>query len=513
MGLTLEVITQDIVAAADWATFHYTEQIGQPDELTVEVTAFTTDPLFTQPVVDLFALTNLGGFFYAVAKLDGAVLFSGLIRGPIGMSKKAPGSMTYSLKADGWQFLAPKKLVGTPYTWSIPPEDEWGDVLPTAIWVDPRAIGRPVAASVKALWQAYWHYPAIDLDTFVADVLPVDAPLPDEITWSGSDLEGATSDLAAAGSAAALWWLANDSPNDGDLLVAPHLALHFDNVALPDPGDTGDDLLAGFPSADQPTNVAPYAISDTPDWITSIMATAMTFTPDNTQRIDSAYVRGATGNYLDVLPAPISFPVPFQIGLEQEGGTGWVGAEDGGIWGAEYVDAPAAVSKAQRDAFGQAFLASRGTPTWTGTVEVEGYDGWHKGQAVQVTDADYGFDDRWFLIRAVTMTQTDPFAISNKYTLTLGDTLSLSLGYALRAQRLAEQRKPIDPATQFIPYMGDLQPEPGGTLVVRMQAATASGSQRKVAGVGAGWSLLINGDWATIRSTTPTSSGCRTRRS
>jgi hypothetical protein len=50
--------------------------------------------------------------------------------------------------------------------------------------------------------------------------------------------------------------------------------------------------------------------------------------------------------------------------------------------------------------------------------------------------------------------------------------------------------------TQFVPYMGDLQPEPGGTLPVRMQAATASGSARKVAGVGARWSLLINGEWS-----------------
>jgi hypothetical protein len=29
-----------------------------------------------------------------------------------------------------------------------------------------------------------------------------------------------------------------------------------------------------------------------------------------------------------------------------------------------------------------------------------------------------------------------------------------------------------------------------------MQAATASGSARKVAGVGARWSLLINGEWS-----------------
>jgi hypothetical protein len=71
--------------------------------------------------------------------------------------------------------------------------------------------------------------------------------------------------------------------------------------------------------------------------------------------------------------------------------------------------------------------------------------------------------------------------------------LSPSLGWALRAQRLAEQRKEVDPGQKFVVYHGDLLLDLLETSSVEGQFATASGEARKVKGVSAVWHLWING--------------------
>jgi hypothetical protein len=487
VGLTIEVISEDMTAAAEWRTFTYTEQIGQPDRMSVNVVGFKTDPLFTAPVEE--RLTNPNDYFYSIVRLDDDILFTGLVRGVV-LKKPAQGAMGYQLTADGWAFLLPRRLVGVPNgeNWFISAEAALADEPPDPVNVDPVAewFIAPTPAGIATLFGTYWNYPwPIDLTSFVTDVLPEGAS-GDEMKWSGSDMEGVLNDLAAAGSASARWWFANDSPLNLWLPGHPaeKLALHFGIIVVPDPGEDVDDLLLGFPSADIPENVAPYAISDTPDGITSILATDLSFAIDHMPRADATYIRGATGYIYE------------EGGVIKTGGTGWVGTP-GGIWGEEYTDAPAAVSEEQRDAFGNAFLASRDLPSWTGTVEVVGYDGWHKGQIISVTDADYGFSDRWFLILGVTMTQNDPQSIANKYVLTLGDVLTPSLGYELREQRLREQRKEVDPGAKFTVYHGDLLLDPtdpdNSTSKIEGQFATASGTARKVKGVGARWHLWING--------------------
>ena len=490
MGLTIEIIAEDVVAAAEWASFRYSESIGQPDEMSVDVVGFKTDPLFTENVEERFA--NPDNYFYCVARLDGAVLFNGLVRG-ITMKKPAQGAMTYTLEASGWAFLLPKRLVGAPNGtgWY------YGDTatvealiaegqLPEAECIDGTARWylTPTPGGVQSLFGQYWTYPKpVDTTTYVTAVLPAEAT-GDAMNFSGTDMEGVLNDLAAAGSASAMWWMANDGGGYNGL------ALHFGIMVIPDDGDDGEDLGAGLPSVDTPTVLAPYDISDDPDWEASILANSMSFRVDHTQRASSCYVRGATGFVLDMMLNP-NEPVGYSIGGVMVGGTGWVGAMDGGIWGAEYVDAPAAVSEEQRDAYGNAFLASREIPGWTGTVTVVGYDGWHIGQAIKVTDADYGFDAKWFLIRGVSMTQKDPWSIANEYTLTLGDVLSPSLGWALRARRLEEERKEVDPGQKFVVWHGDLLLDVGGTSKIEGQFATASGTARKVAGVGARWNLYL----------------------
>jgi hypothetical protein len=478
MAITVELSLQDVSIALEWRTLSIQESIGQPDSLSVELVEIN-DMIRT-------LLGPIDSVLYTTVRKNDSLLFSGLATKLLRRNKK--GVVTYTLQAVGWEFLAPKRLVGTPWG------DQWVTVDPAndpmPVVVDWSATAGPAPGSIRNLWTAYWNSPwPLDLTTFVSTILPAGAPT-DEITWSGSDLDGAMNDLCALGSAAAAWWLANDSP-DPQNIVAPNLALHVALLTLPDEGDTGDDLVAGLPSADQPTIVAPYAISDTPDWVTSIMpAVAPEIAVENGQRVDATYVRGATGFTADV--DADGNPT----GAYHTGGTGWVGSP-GGIWGEAYVDAPAAISRAQRDAFGSAYLGAYGGPAITGTIPIVGYDGWHKGQAVPFTDAGLGFSARWLMIHSVSITANDPQGEALSYVLSVGDAMTAAIGYALRKQRLADQRKPIDPVTQFVPYMSDLQPAPGGTLVVRMQAATASGSARKVKGVGASWSLIINGVWAT----------------
>ena len=483
MAITVELIAQDVSIALQWRSLSITESIGQPDTLSVEMVEIN-DTIRT-------LLRPIANYLYTTVRKNGALLFSGVATKILRRNKK--GAVTYTLQAVGWEFLVPKRLVGTPYTWGIPPESEWGDALPTPFWDDPRATADPAPGSIAQLWGAYWNFPGVDLTTFVTDILPTGVePWDSHIDWSGSDLDGAMNDLCAMGSAAAAWWLANDSP-DPQSIVAPNLALHVALLMLPDEGDTGDDLGAGLPSADQPTNVAPYAISDVPDWVTSIMpVSAPEIAVDHGQRVDGAYVRGATGNILPIIAAPDSFPIAFQILPEIEGGTGWVGGS-GGIWGEAYVDAPAAISKAQRDAFGSAYLGAHGGPSIQGTIPVVGYDGWHKGQAVPFTDAGLGFTARWLMIHSVSITANDPQGEALSYGLSVGDAMTAALGYALRKQRLADQRKPIDPVSQFVDWTQDLQPSPGGTSFERYQLAADSGSVRRVKGVGAKWALVMNG--------------------
>jgi len=502
MGLTIEVISEDIVAAAEWQSFRYAENIGQPDEMSVDAIGFTVDPIFAGVLEARMA--NPNNYFYCVARLDDDILFSGLIRN-ITMTKPAVGAVKYGLQATGWAFLLPRRLVGVPdgSNWYISAEQAATGELPEPECVDPvaRFYLDPTPSGVRQLFSRYWPYITIDTDTYVTDVLPSDGS-GDEMNWSGSDMEAVLNDLAAAGSASAMWWFANDSPDVGDALMAPNLALHFGIVIIPDEGDDGDDLAAGLPSADLPGDLAPFDISDEPDWTTSILPLTSSFQIDHTPRAGGGYVRGATGFVLDVLEAPPGWPVPYQIGETHVGGTGWVGAMGDSIWGEEYVDAAAAVSMEQRDAFGNAFLASRALPAWTGTVTVGGgFDGWHKGQAIAVTDADYGFDAKWFLIRGVSMTQKDPYSIANEYTLTVGDVLSPSLGWALREQRLREQREEVDPGAKFVPYLGDLLLAPEESAPVEAQFATASGTARKVKGVGATWHLWINGTDVALHDT------------
>lgn len=493
MTTTVELITNDVAAAMDWQSLHVTESIGQPDTMTLDVYGFMEGAAdITAPVLALFANDN---YFYACARDGSEIIFSGLVRRR-GGTKPAKGLIRWSLSGTGWEFLVPKWLVGVPDgTEWITEDDDDPDTLPNAIAVDPPAIGQPTAASVKALWEAYFFYPPqIDLDTYVFDILPAGASV-DDITWSGSDLAGATSDLAAYGSAAAMWWLANDSPNPQNI-TAPNLALHFGLVVLPDATDDGD-MLMGFLTAPipgetgNPVGAAPFAIdNDAPNFTTRIMAVSTDFDFDDTDHDHAAYVRGATGYTEDILPGVGA--MPYQVGPVIEGGTGWVGAR-GGPWGDTYLDAPAAINPAGRDAFGEAYLLSRATTRITGTIVIPpGYAACHKGQGIQVTDADWGFAARWFLIHGVEREQKTPLG-DFEQTLSVGDALTVQLGYALRQQRLKEARKEIAPATKFIPYNGDLLLAPGETAPLVMQLATEGGVARQIAGVPARWGLLVNG--------------------
>lgn len=565
MTITLTVAGTDISSVMLWQSLNISEVIGQPDTLSCDIIQMTDG------IKALFASDAL---LYALCMRDGDILFSGTALGIHKSTRKDITTLT--LRCTGWERYAPKRLVGVPDgTEYILQEADDPERLPTAVFIDSKAVGTPTAAGVQELFANYWTFPTIDTSTYVFDVLPAGVDV-DELHWSGTDVDGATSDMAAAGSAAAVWWFANDAPGAGDT-EAPHLALHFGVIVMPAEGESDDDLLAGFPAASTPSTVAPYAISDTPDWVTSIMSTdTLDLDIDHEPRLDAVYVRGATGwTYNPEIPpdptpghyittftgettiyarhetgyigvnvqfgsaglevytnptvikrdpvhltggtfyeiktlTPTVFPAGWLIRATDPlvshrpvvhvtipanvtpGGTGWVGAK-GGIWGDGYVDAPGAITSEQRDAFGQAYLASRQTSLASGTIIVEAFDGWHKGQAVPVTDSELDLNARWLLIREVAITSKDPTGEAMRYQLTVGDVLDAQLGYSLRNQRLKDQRKKIEPMTRFIPYVGDLLLAPGAVATVTMQGATDAGKAVPVRGVGAKWGLLING--------------------
>lgn len=504
--ISIEMGAVEVAQASEWKSLRIREALGEPDTLSVDVLAFMRgDALMTAAAVTLFSFDD--NFLNCVVRRQpsGEILFSGLNRLRAG-EKPAMGAIKWAVTGTSWGFLAPKRLVGRPdgSVFEIQ-EDDDADRLPTAVAIDPAAGKSPTAANIQQMFESYWNFPVIDTDTFVFDILPVGADA-EELLFSGTDIEGAMNDLMAAGNAAALWWFANDSP-DPQSATAPNFALHVAVIPMPDEGDDGDDLLAGFPSADAPVLVAPFFIdNDNPDAEgdpPSIMATKTAFQVDLGERDDAVYVRGATGFTQPIIESPPGWPFPYVISSPViQGGSGWVGSP-GGIWGERYVDAPAAISPDQRDAIGQAHLAHVNIPQWTGSIHVVGYDGWHKGQALRITDQDWGFDGRWFLIRAVELIQHDPLAEATEYVLTVGDTMGARLGYELRQQRLAEQRKEIAPATKFVMYVGDLLLAPGETAAVTAQLASDAGKAMPVKGVNAQWFLLVNG----VNQTDPEDTG------
>jgi hypothetical protein len=121
MAITVELITQDVSIGLQWRTLSIQESIGQPDTLNIEMVEIN-DAIRT-------LLRPIDNYIYTAVRKNGALLFSGLATKLLRRNKK--GAITYTLQAVGWEYLAPKRLVGTPYTWSIPPEEEWGDALPT----------------------------------------------------------------------------------------------------------------------------------------------------------------------------------------------------------------------------------------------------------------------------------------------------------------------------------------------------------------------------------------------
>lgn len=479
MALSLSVIAQDVTAAASWRSLRWTSSIGQPDALEAELSAFAGDDGLTAHVLALTA--NPHNHFYAVVRDGDDVLFSGLVRS-LRQRKHGRGATAWGLSATGWAALLALRKVGAPdgSVWAV---DDSADGLPTSVPVDPRAQGVTSAAQLVA---DYMGYPYPDTTAYVDPDLRPD----DGIDLEGTDLEGALDELAAASSASALWWLANDAPGEGNL-SAPRLALHWAQVVLPDEGDDGDDLLAGLPSGDQPSDAAPWALdNDAPDWEESIMPATLEAAWDHGERRDGAYVRGATGFSQRIADAPGG---GWAVAGEDSGGTGWVGSP-GGVWGEDYADAPAAVTPEQRDAYGAAWLASRQAARLTVTATVsDGHGGWRVGQAVRVTDPDLGLHGRWLLLRSVSMSANEPLGIAPTWTLTMGDALSPSLGRALRQQRLREERRTRAPATRFVTQVGDLLLDAGASAPVTVQLAADDGGARAVAGVPIAWRLTVNG--------------------
>ncbi len=136
----------------------------------------------------------------------------------------------------------------------------------------------------------YWRYPVgLDLVTYVTVVNPA-VGSPDPITWNRVTLRKALDDIAAASSPYTVWWIDADAK------------FHWTNkpqVGAPS-GPTGSgtvtgDLLMLFPQSSTPAILpAPYALSDAPDFVTSVDYENFSVEYDDTGGAFALYANGQT---------------------------------------------------------------------------------------------------------------------------------------------------------------------------------------------------------------------------
>ena len=231
-GLSIRIVTQDIVAATEWETFSYTEQIGQPD----------TDERRGDRLHDGSHLHPAG---------------AGPVRGPRQLflhdrsararPNSSPGSSARSAcermpparcaTPEGGRLGIPRREAAGGPAGRFHFPHPGGTATRTAAHGDRHrflgATQSPTIAGVTALWTAYWNSPwPLDLTTYVSEIVPVPASV-DQVSWSGSDLDGAMNDLCAAGSAVGDVVVGRTTRRTSSRSSRRTLALHFGLVILP----------------------------------------------------------------------------------------------------------------------------------------------------------------------------------------------------------------------------------------------------------------------------------------
>lgn len=353
---------------------------------------------------------------------------------------------TYSLRCESYERLIPKTAVSVAPAgyYSTNPDGTTENVLRFT------TAGGTVASAVRAAMVAWWTgRPALDLDSCLFDTHGAQ-PIPIDNTTLGQDLDALASLFSDP---TLMYWI------DG--------RLRFHWVA-------GSDTTNLEP--------APCEVSSVAFGPSTVMSTKMLVEWDAQNRLRGAYVSGAT---------------PWA--------SGWVGNTDapGGYAPDAFISSERAKTAEERDAFAARFFANDARVgvriTFTlpprSAVTPAGYDGWHKGQYLYVSDPGSGLVRYGCVVqevrrRFISMDTDGPLF---EYDITAGDSPRRSLSSESKNPEWMQKPAAVI-GTKYVVTVDQVSPDPDQPpTVVRAQLANADGVRIATQGIAVTWHLAING--------------------
>ena len=387
----------------------------------------------------------------------------------------------WKIHAVDWNWLLPLALVGTPYTFT-------GGYAPTDIaYIDPRASisGGSDSGALVNLFNYYWNSPDMtpDTSTYVETINANIAQYPNIVTWDRIDMRQALNDICALSGPYTETWI--------DMDGKVHLTAFG-----PAPGPqnaTAEPLTLMFPNYVPNAYLAPFELIESgPDYTTTLNYENFTVEWDLSGYAEAVYVRGGTDT--SWTPVEYDFVVPpiYLPGDIDYGGSGYTGG--GGItgsWASRYLDAPAAITGAQRDAAIGKAIVSMDNPLVRGTADVVGESiAFHGGQMLTITNTPTGLGTVTYPVQQVTTSLLSGTDI-RRCALQWGTAQFGSLG--LRTSK-ARQPTPTKGAVQFLVTADAYSAHTGQVINLTAQMVNAAGIAWAIAGVETVWTVKVVDD-------------------
>jgi hypothetical protein len=419
----------DLSGHATIANLTITERMGTPDTANIELVDLDGS-------LTIAVLANLVDLHIATATHH---LFRGQVTTSVITSIDGVAS-TMVLTAEGYERL----IAGAPV--AFPPPDQYIE-QPDGTMVNTYGASTSGASdkvNVKVLFDLWWRSgwanvgPPVDAETMVVETTsnpghywaPLDRIMLDAAFALVAETTGAADHL--------VWWL------DAEL------RFHWIDGA------------AG-------TEPAPYAINANGFISGAIMPTKISITREAGAIPGGAYVTGA-------LPW-VGGPYPSSAGWAP-----WVA-----------IQSDRAQTVAYADAFAARYFAETGWPKISGKATIPpGYDGWHKGQTLPVTDPATGLNAIGLLIQGVVARLISPGddPPSFEHDLDFGDAPHRSLG---RETALPVPPPPTVQATSYTVTSDDPNPTPTKPANLKAQLKDFKGDSLGTKGITGVWNLNING--------------------
>lgn len=420
------------------------------------------------------------GEFKIVDNVAGRNLFWGLM-----LTRTAEPVAAYriwKIHAVDWNWLLPLSLVGTPYVFSF----MTGGDANSMIYVDPNASsGGTDSGTVQHLFGAYWLCGIFTPDTSTY-VETINSNLGDPVYWDRTDLRSALNDTCALSGPYSQCWL------DMDGYV--HLTAF---APTPGPGNTtGQPLTLGNPVAVSNSYVSDIALVDSAPGAGELNYENFTVEWDLSGAAFSVYVRGATDTTWTTVWVPT--PGVWNVTDFQIRGTGWVGVggvDGGSSWVSRYLDAPGAVTHAQRNAAGGAALRSMfiNNPLIRGQCDVVGTSiAFHAGQMQPISNTPTEFSGT-YPIQQVTTTLVGGRDL-RRCSLQWGTAQLGTLG--LRASQ-PRNVTPVKGSNQFVVTADAYAAHTSQKILLTAQLINSSGDAWAIQGIATTWHVQVIDDTDT----------------